>query len=50
MMEKSIDLPPNGTIVKRHIDISDASEMSFIRKANVRHTEAAKLFWEFIQK
>lgn len=47
VMEKSVDLPNNGLIIKRPIDISENSQMLFMRNYNVRYPKAVELFWDF---
>ncbi|AEJ23758.1 LysR family transcriptional regulator [Weissella koreensis KACC 15510] len=49
VMDKSVDLPSDGSIIKRPIDLSENSQMLFMRNYNVKYPKAVELFWNFLQ-
>lgn len=49
VMDKSVDLPSDGSIIKRPIDLSENSQMLFMRNYNVKYPKAVELFWKFLQ-
>ncbi|QIL51194.1 LysR family transcriptional regulator [Weissella coleopterorum] len=50
VMEKSVDLPDDGNIVKRPLDLTESSQMLFMRNYNVKYSRSVELFWTFLQK